>query len=259
MIKSNAKKIITLYKKEVRTINNETVFVLGFLIGFFLREFIKVNDSSYVTEVFGSVDNAFIYLYCALFIILFRSFFLMTNRYITMSLPVKGTSVLISKIAGTLTQLIIIFVSWALIFGGLWFMISQLDGEAILEFDVKKGLYGLVWFSYILNIIYFSCTIGKIAKRFEKITAFSVFLFTIFTINKGLDIIGDILNFEFVGANLLIFRDLRVIHSYNHIALNLFGCEYPTGDILFSGFMMLILSLGFLIVTGHLWDNKVDF
>ncbi len=193
--------------------------------------------------------------------------------YLTLTLPVKGSTLLISKVLVSFLWIILSAVIMVLTWGLIIFYTDQKNGQTIagiknliesfgfLDFlpsgavvaqtvAVLVLLFLLTVFTYV-GYIYFTVTIAN-TRRFQnhpKLFGALTFFFLTLIVSRVSNTLTNALPLTFNVDSEKAFFAFEAMGEIPGVLLS-----YGVGGTLFSGFVALIL----LIITGYIIENKVN-
>lgn len=191
--------------------------------------------------------------------------------YLTLTLPVKGSTVLLSKVLVSFFWIIVGFVATAIPYLVIFLYARVKTSELTLMFgDALEGILSMLPESDVVvsllavlvvlviaeiltyvGYVYFSVTIANTRafhnhpKLFGGLTFFGISII----VSQIGDLIGNLIPFHFIvtfDSAYFSFKPAEEIMAAFLI--------YPVGSTLFSG----LVALGLLFLTGYIIENKVN-
>jgi len=209
---STGKKFWTLYAKEMRDILPEIIVVAALTVLFSGAVYVNNPDYRALAIVpLGMVMGLNIFLpFISSFKLLWREWNHNTI-YLVMSLPVKGGTVLGSKLLALLSQyiigaLVIVTTGFFMVWPDLNRLQMKFDAVHIIGEGgppfLLAALLSIGMLAYLINISFFSQLVGKLAARFSGLLTAAVFLATLWLGGKLTDLGRSLTGYEFLASKL---------------------------------------------------------
>ncbi len=193
--------------------------------------------------------------------------------YLTLTLPVKGSMLLLSKVLVSFLWIIVGFVIMAATLGLIFFYARQQTeaevgliksllsdigflellptGAVIAEVVVVLALLGISKMLTYVGYIYFSVTVAN-TRQFQnhpKLFGFITFFLIMSVTSRLSDFLTEKAPLTFFVTNKEAFFSFDVMGSLNGALLS-----YGVGGTIFSA----LVALGLLVLTGYIIENKVN-